>query len=165
MTVDAALSLIRQHGVVLVSAKGRAARLTELIAGEPIRGSWWAHPASQQIFTALQAISSSKDILTCRLIDGKLTLVHRRLWPALVRAAELFSAFQLAQVRQQHAASGHHINSEVAYPAWVPREVLESAQRLGLQQARDALGQWGAMQPAKARVNRRSARRGPRRPV
>jgi len=165
MTVDAALSLIREHGVVLVSAKGRAARLTELIAGEPIRGSWWAHPASHQIFAALQAISASKDILTCRLIDGKLTLVHRRLWPALVRAADLFSAFQLAQVRQQHAASGHHINSEVAYPAWVPREVLESAQRLSLQQARDALGQWGAMRPAKARSNRRSARRGPRQPM
>jgi len=121
ITADDALSFIRQLGVVLASAKGPAPRLTELITGVPIRGSWWAHPQSRQIFAVLQAISASKDILTCRLIDRKLTLVHRRLWPALVRASDLFSAYQLAQVRQQHTPSGHHISSEVGYPEWVPR--------------------------------------------
>src|SRR5580704_1458010 len=50
ISVDAALSFIREQGVVLVSAKGPAARLTELIAGEPIRGSWWGHPKSHEIF-------------------------------------------------------------------------------------------------------------------
>jgi len=148
---------------VLVSAKGPAARLTELVAGEPIRGSWWAHPKSQQIFAVLQAISQSRDVLTCRLINGKLTLVHRRLWPALVRAADLFSAYQLAQVRQQHTLSGHHTNSEVPYPTWVPHDVLEAGRRLDALEARAALGQWVAAPPAGARVNRRSARRGPRR--
>jgi hypothetical protein len=164
-TVDAALSFIRDQGVVLVSGKGPAARLTELISGEPIRGSWWAHPASHQIFAVLQAISASKDVLTCRLIDGKLTLVHRRLWPALVRAADLFSAYQLAQVRQQHTPSGHHMNSEVPFPQWVPHEVLEAGKRLAVQEARAAFEQWAPAPPVKLRSSRRSAKRGPRRAV
>jgi hypothetical protein len=147
VTIDDALSFIREHGVVLASAKGPAPRLTELITGEPIRGSWWAHPQGRQIFAVLQAISTSKDILTCRLIDRKLTLVHRRLWPALVRASDLFSADQLAQVRQQHTPSGHHINTEVAYPDWVPREVLTAARRLSVSEARRAVAQWAAAPP------------------
>jgi len=157
-TADEALSFIRQHGVVLASAKGPAPRLTELICGEPIKGSWWAHPKNHQIFAVLQAISESKDILTCRLIDGKMTLIHRRLWPALVRAADLFSAYQLAQVRQQHTPSGHHLSSEVPFPDWVPRDVIEAGQRLSAQQARDAFGQWAAS-PDKSRSSRRSAKR------
>lgn len=147
---------------MLASGKGPAPRLTELISGEPIKGSWWAHPKSHQIFAVLQAISESKDILTCRLIDGKLTLIHRRLWPALVRAADLFSAYQLAQVHQQHTPSGHHMSSEVAFPQWVPRDVIEAGQRLSVQEARNAMGRWAAAPPAKARANRRSAKRGPR---
>ena len=141
------MSFIREHGVVLASAKGPAPRLTELITGEPIRGSWWAHPQSRQIFALLQAISSSKDILTCRLIDRKLTLVHRRLWPALVRASDLFSACQLAQVRQHHTPSGHHISTEVAYPDWVPLEVLTAARGLSVSEARSAVAQWAAAPP------------------
>src|ERR1700674_3443868 len=39
--VDEALAFVRDHGVVLVSGKGPAPRLTEFISGEPIKGSWW----------------------------------------------------------------------------------------------------------------------------
>ncbi|HEY4972301.1 MAG TPA: hypothetical protein VII41_01765 [Steroidobacteraceae bacterium] len=157
---DEALAFIRAHGIVLVSAKGLAPRLTEFIAGEPIKGSWWAHAKGKQIFAVLQLIGASNEILTCRLINGKLTLIHRRLWPALVRAADLFSAYQLAQVHQQHTASGHHMSSEVAYPDWVPRDVLDAAQRLSVEQARSVIGRWAAAStPDKARVNRRSAKR------
>ena len=144
-TVEEALSFVREHGVVLASAKGPAPRLTELVTGEPIRGSWWAHPKSHQIFAIFQAISESRDILTCRLINGKLTLVHRRLWPALVRAADCFSAYQLAQVHQQHTPSGHHLSHEVPFPEWVPREVLEESQHLSEQEARSAVGAWAAL--------------------
>jgi hypothetical protein len=155
---EEAISFVREHGVVLASAQGPAPRLTEFISGEPIRGSWWAHPKSHQIFAALQAISESKDILTCRLIDGKLTLVHRRLWPALVRAADLFSAYQLAQVQQKHTPSGRHMRLEVAFPDWVPREVLEQAQRLPVSEARGVWDQWAARSNS-PRPSRRSPKR------
>ena len=52
-TSEEALAFVREHGVVLVSAKGTVPRLTEAIIGEPIKGSWWAHPQSHHIFTVL----------------------------------------------------------------------------------------------------------------
>src|SRR5260221_254340 len=79
MTAAKAIAFVRQHGVVLVSGKGAVPRLTEAIVDEPIKGSWWAHPKSHHIFAILQAVTDSEDILVCRLVDGKLTLVHRRL--------------------------------------------------------------------------------------
>src|SRR5260221_1009960 len=101
MTAAEAIAFVRNHGIVLVSAKGVVPRLTEAIAGEPIKGSWWAHPKSHHIFAILQAVTESEDILVCRLVDGKLTLVHRRLSPALGRVAARFPATRVAKVRDE----------------------------------------------------------------
>src|ERR1700687_5257737 len=140
MTADEAMAIIREHGVVLASAKGPAPRLAELIAGEPIKGSWWAHPKGHEIFAIFQQIGESPDILVCRLVNGKVSFVHRRLWPALVRVAHRFQANQLAQVHQEHTPSGHHVSRELSYPKWVPPDVIEEAQRLSEQEACSALG-------------------------
>ena len=123
MSPGEALRFVEKHGVVLVSAKGAAPKLTEAIAGEPIAGSWWAHPQSHRIFAVLQEVTQSPKVLVCRLLDGKVTLVHRRMWPALVRLADRFPPAQLAQVEQEHTASGHHVAHETPYPDWVPAEV------------------------------------------
>ena len=139
MNADAALSFVRHHGIVLVSAKGPVARLTDAIAGEPIKGSWWAHPKSHQIFAVLQKLGDSPDILVCRLVGGHVTFVHRRLWPAIVKLATHFHPEQLAQVRQEHTPTGKHVNHVVEYPNWVPGEVLEEARQLTAQQAETAL--------------------------
>src|SRR6266700_4193192 len=48
--------------------------------GAPIRGSWWAHPKAHEIFRILEAVSDRSDILVCRLVDGKVTYIHRRIW-------------------------------------------------------------------------------------
>ena len=120
MTAAEALAFVEEHGVVLVSAKGPLPRLTEAIAGEPIKGSWWGHPKSHQIWAILEAVTESEDALVCRLVKGKITLVHRRLWPALVRLAKRFPPDQIAKVRQEHTASGRHVNKEVPFPRWVP---------------------------------------------
>ena len=76
----------------------------------------------------------------CRLVDGHVTFVHRRLWPALVRMAAHFKPRQLAQVRQEHTASGRHVNRETTFPKWVPQEILEASQALSEAQARSMLG-------------------------
>jgi hypothetical protein len=135
MNVDAAMAFIRRHGVVLVSAKGPAPRLTEAIAGEPIKGSWWGHSKGHQIFAILQKLEDSPDILVCRLIAGRVTMVHRRLWPAFVKLAGHFQPDQLAQIRQEHTATGKHVKHLTAYPTWVPAEVMEEAARLSTQEA------------------------------
>jgi hypothetical protein len=133
---------VRKHGIVLVSGKGPVPRLVDVLAGETVRGSWWSHPKSHQIFAALQAVVESKDVLVCRLVQGKLTLVHRRLWPALVRIAGRFPKRQVAKVTQEHSASGHHTNTEVPFPDWVPKAVSARATRLREEEALAALGSW-----------------------
>src|SRR2546430_5619779 len=105
-TAEEALAFVREHGVVLASAKGPAPRLTEAIVGEPIKGSWWAHAQSHHIYSILQAVATSEQVLVCRVINGNVTLVHRRLWPALVRLANRFAPERLAQVHEQHTPSG-----------------------------------------------------------
>lgn len=144
MNADAAMAFVRRHGIVLVSAKGPAPRLTEVIAGEAIKGSWWGHRKSHEIFAILQKLADSPDILVCRFIAGRVTFVHRRLWPAIVKLGSHFHPDQLAQVRQEHTASGRHVNHLTAYPAWVPAEVLEQAERLTTHDAeallKDVLG-------------------------
>ena len=144
MKLAEALAFVEQHGVVLVSAKGPAPRLTEAIAGSPIKGSWWGHPKGQQIFKILEAVTDSEDVLVCRLIKGKLTLVHRRVWPALVRLADRFQPDQIAQVVQEHTASGRHVNKEIPFPVWVPPQVLKQAKSISEADAIEALGKWVA---------------------
>jgi hypothetical protein len=46
-----------------------------------------------------RAVRDSDDVLVCRLIKGKITFVHRRLWPALVRAAGRLPSVRLRCVR------------------------------------------------------------------
>ena len=149
------MAFVRQHGVVLASAKGAVPRLTEAIVGERIGGSWWAHPKSRQIFAVLQAVTDSEDILVCRLVGGKVTLVHRRLWPELVRAARRFSATRIAQIREEHMPDGHHMSREIPFPKWVPADVREQAKRIGEQAALTALGPWALLPDPSLKGKRR----------
>ncbi|HKO68049.1 MAG TPA: hypothetical protein VJU53_09630 [Burkholderiaceae bacterium] len=142
LTAEQALAFVRKHGVVLASAKGPAPRLVEAIVGEPIKGSWWAHARRRQIYAILQAVTHSDQVLVCRLLGGKITIVHRRLWPPLVRLAERFAPSQLASVRDEHTASGRHIRSEVAFPQWVPAEVAAEAKEVSEKEALAVLGSW-----------------------
>lgn len=127
MTPARALAFVRKHGVVLVSAQGPVPSLVSAIAGEPVKGSWWAHRKGREIFNTLEAVTDSPDLLVCRLVRGKLTLVHRRLWPSLMRMAGSFPKPALARVRQEHTPSGKHVNKIVPFPKWVPRGLNASA--------------------------------------
>ena len=143
MTAKKAIALIKSEGAVLVSAKGTLPRMAELIANEPIRGSWWAHPRSHYIFGILKQISRSPEVLVCRLGNGKRTFVHRRLWPAIVRAAKHFPRDRLAQTGDEHMPAGYHLRRDVAFPKWVPAEVLKEAKLLTNEEALALLRQAG----------------------
>jgi hypothetical protein len=109
-------------------------------AGEVIAGNWWSHPQAHTIYNVLTEVQASEDVLVCRLLGGKITLVHRRLWPALVRAADTFAPQRIARVREEHTASGRHVVHETPFPQWVPVDVLQQAQALSEEQALRALG-------------------------
>lgn len=141
-TAEEALAFVQQHGVVLASAKGTAPRLTEAIIGEEIKGSWWSHPKSHHIYAVLGAVTESDQVLVCRLVGGKVTLVHRRLWPFLVRLAKRFAPEQLAQVREEHTLSGRHARRVVPFPQWVPPEISAQANTIDEQQALAIFRAW-----------------------
>ena len=142
MTAEEALAFVRKHGVVLASAPGPVPTLVTAIVGTPIKGSWWGHPKGREIFRVLSAVRDSPDILVCRLVDNKITFVHRRLWPALVRVAERFEARQIAQVHEEHTASGRHVTRDIAFPKWVPPDVMSQSRSLSEDEALKSLGEW-----------------------
>jgi len=155
MTPRQALAFVRTHGVVLESARGPVPSLAEAIAGEPISGSWWAHPSSHLIFAVTRSVRDSEAVLVCRLVEGKVTFVHRRLWPALVRLAARFPKPWLARITEVHTASGRHVVRSQSFPNWVPPPIRRLASGLSEADARRALGAWlaaaGSLPSAPAR--------------
>src|SRR3989441_11565860 len=127
MTSLQALAFIRKHGVVLEAARGPVPSLAEAIAGGPVRGSWWSHPKSHEIFAVTRAIRDSDEVLVCRLIKGKVTFVHRRLWPALVRAAGRPPSAHLLQEPGGPTNTGRHVTQEIPFTHWAPAHVRAAA--------------------------------------
>jgi hypothetical protein len=142
VTPSEALIFVATHGVALEAGTGPVASLAEVVVGAPIQGSWWAHPRGRQIFAVTRAIRDCPDVLVCRLIGGKITYVHRRLWPALVRVANRFPVAALAQIHEVHAPSGKHVTKQTPFPEWVPQPVAAQARKLGEKRATSLLGAW-----------------------
>jgi len=154
-----AVAFVERHGVVLQAARGPVPSLAEAIAGGPIRGSWWGHPKGKEIFHAAEAICASPDVLVCKLLGDRITYVHRRLWPALVKLATRFRKEQLARVWDEHTASGAHRARREPFPAWVPPAVMKEAAGLSVAEAESILLQWPLLTgstPAGRRKSRRT---------
>jgi hypothetical protein len=145
MTPTEAIRFIKKHGIVLESAHGPVPNLAETVTGRRIRGSWWAHPKGQEIFRLTRAVRDSDDILVCRLMDKKITYVHRRLWPGLVRLANQFDHERLGRMREVHTSRGEHELHIVPYPRWVPADVNVLARKMSETEAVSKLGEWLAL--------------------
>jgi hypothetical protein len=129
------LGWIEVHGIVLQSARGPVPNVAQFIAGEPIRGSWWGHPAGKEIYAMLNIIDDSPDIVSTRLINGKVTLLHARIWPSVVRVSDVLGESRLASIHSEHTPSGVHRSFEVEYPLWVPIEARHAAASLSVEEA------------------------------
>ena len=66
-------------------------------------------------------------MIATRLVDGKVTLIHRRVWPDLVRVADRFPAERLASVDEVQTASGANRTIKTPFPEWIPAEDLAAA--------------------------------------
>ena len=142
MTLRQATDFIRYHGVVLQSAKGLEPSLAVRIVGGPIHGSWWGHPMGHEIYALAKKVDESKAVLVCTLASGKITYIHRRLWPAFVRMAGKFPGHALDKVQQVHLPSGRHQRQDIPFPDWVPETVLDSARRLSTANAFAEIKVW-----------------------
>ena len=142
MTPRAAMDFIRYHGVVVESAKGLEPSFAAHVAGERISGSWWGHPKGHEIYELTQKVHDSRAVLTCTLAKGRITFIHRRLWPSFVKLASHFVEGAFDKVREVHTESGRHQRRDIAFPEWVDEHTRSVAASLANAQARDAIGVW-----------------------
>lgn len=59
---------------------GSLPNVSSLSAEEKIRGSWWSHDKAHTIFKVAEMLADQPDVMILKLIDGKVTFVHRELW-------------------------------------------------------------------------------------
>ena len=122
MTPKQAIAFVQANGVVLESGRGAVPILTEANRWRTNPRELVAHSKANTIFLCSRAIRESADVLVCRLAGGKVTYVHRRLWPATVRLAGRFDADRLAAIQEVHAPMGKHEVRRTAYPDWVTED-------------------------------------------
>jgi hypothetical protein len=79
----AVVDAVAQSGLLFLSDPKRRNAI-QILTGEFPRGSWWSHPAAHRIYAVLQEVEAHPDLLSAKLLSGKVTFVHRRLWPALL---------------------------------------------------------------------------------
>ncbi len=80
----------------------------QVLTGQFPRGSWWSHPRANDIYDILQSVEHHADLLLAKLLAGKVTLIHRALWPALLTVATAREPWQtegLSAVGRQWLAS------------------------------------------------------------
>lgn len=92
-TASVILAAVDRHGILLVHDKVLPS-VTALVVGAPVAGSWWSHPLANTIYNALGALDD--DVATVKLLNGKSTLVARRLWPDLAGVGAAADAWQTA---------------------------------------------------------------------
>jgi len=89
------LVALETGGLLLLQDKSFPSIVT-IVTGESLTGSWWAHPLGHEIFRLVSEVADHADVMICKLLDGKVTFVHRRLWPALLAVAMAREPWQTA---------------------------------------------------------------------
>jgi hypothetical protein len=92
--------------------------VAELVVGEPIRAVGGPIPATIEIYAVLNELAGSPEVVRLRLIRGKITLVHRRMWPALVRLSIDSPPVPLRRSTSSTRPQVHTQTVEVPFPAW-----------------------------------------------
>jgi len=90
-----------QENKLLLQTDPYLPNVCALVAGAPIRGSWWAHPLSHDIFRVNCELAEHPDVLVTKLVSGKITYVNRKLWSAVITAGRAREPWQLDQLTKQ----------------------------------------------------------------
>jgi hypothetical protein len=113
--VDDALASARgaleRFGLLLFSDPALPS-LVGMIVGEPLRASWWGHPRGAVIYHAMNALDDDPSVLSTKLIAGKVTYVHRRLWSAIASLGGAREAWQLEGLSPGAAWLLEHVADE-----------------------------------------------------
>jgi hypothetical protein len=95
MDSNAVVEVVSELGLLFLSDPKRRNAI-QILTGEYPRGSWWSHPAANQIYATLQRVEAHADLLSTKLLAGKVTFIHRKLWPALLAVVTGREPWQVA---------------------------------------------------------------------
>ncbi|HVT57948.1 MAG TPA: hypothetical protein VHR45_06080 [Thermoanaerobaculia bacterium] len=88
------LAALEDLGLLLEQDK-TLPNVVSLVTGESLKTTWWSHPQAHLIFHTLTELADHPDVLTTKLMAGKVTFVHRDLWSALLAVALSREPWQL----------------------------------------------------------------------
>jgi hypothetical protein len=94
MDLDGLLKVLELDRLLLLS-DGALPSITSLVVGSPIHGSWWGHPRGGEIYRLMNALADEPNVLSMKLVSGKVTFVQRCLWRAVVAIGESREAWQM----------------------------------------------------------------------
>ncbi len=80
------LAELERWGMLLASDPALPS-VSSVVAGRPIRGSWWADESGREIYSVLTALEDARGLAFLKLVAGKVTILHQRLEPPLLTLA------------------------------------------------------------------------------
>lgn len=72
--------------------------LISLVAGEPVKGSWWGHPKGNLMYNLSNELMDTPDVLAVKLFNGKITYLQQVHWNALYALATSQSDWQMKKM-------------------------------------------------------------------
>lgn len=88
---------LKRIGLLLLQDK-KLPSVVGIITGGSLSTSWWSHPRGQEIFSCLESLDDQA--IATNLINGKVTFVDKRLWPAVVAMGRSRQPWQTAGLRR-----------------------------------------------------------------
>jgi hypothetical protein len=79
---------------LLLDTDPKFPNVTALLAGEAVRGSWWTHPKAHEMYRVSSELRRHPDVLSIKLVSGKITFIHRPLWIAVYAVAQAREPWQ-----------------------------------------------------------------------
>jgi len=93
-----AMRFVERTGIVLESGRGPVPILPSGLRRNVSKAVGGEHRSGSEIFLVTRKLRGLTKDPVCRLVDRKITFVHRRLWPTLLRLAHRFPKKRLASV-------------------------------------------------------------------
>jgi hypothetical protein len=103
MNLEDVLERLREFDILL-DTDAKFPNVTALLAGETVRGSWWAHPLAHEIYRVASELRAHPDVLAIKLVSGKITFIRRPLWMAVLAIGTEREPWQMRGLSKEAAA-------------------------------------------------------------
>jgi hypothetical protein len=111
MDVPELLDRLREFDLLL-DTDATLPNVTAMLGGEPVQGSWWTHPKAHEMYRLSTQFRDHPDVLSIKLVSGKVTFVHRPLWPAVYAIGTAREPWQKRGLSRDAAALLRQVDKE-----------------------------------------------------